>query len=249
MKKRYGIYAGFAGVLVFIVILCIYVIHMQKASSPQDSSKKIEEIPGFSLLQQENPNMDITLKDKSLMIEAVGTYSGKYMEDGSDSEIEKVPAVLVRNCSKQMLQIAEIELQIEQEKKAVFRLTDIPAGKAVLVLDLNKNICTEGSKVKYLSEAESYFDENFRPADGLEAEGTDGRLTLKNKTEQTCPYVYVYYKTKYTDDIYLGGITYRVPYEEIPAMTQVEADAGHYHPDKSEITNIQIIENKNNTDS
>ena len=40
---------------------------------------------------------------------------------------------------------------------------------------------------------------------------------------------------------YLGGITYRVPFENVPANGQMESVAGHFRPEGSKIVGVVIM--------
>ena len=69
----------------------------------------------------------------------------------------------------------------------------------------------------------------------------DGKLTLVNKTGESYGKVYVYYKYVQLGGAYLGGITYRVPFENVPANGQVESVAGHFRPEGSKIVGVVIM--------
>lgn len=206
------------------------------------SGSVINKFDGFLPFDDDKLNQNIVLENEDLSVIAVGTYSGQYMEDGTDEETENTAALILQNNSEEMLQIAEIELQINGEDAALFRITNLPADGTVLALEMNRLTCDEKSTAEKTSEAVRFFDEEPVNEDLFETEGTDGRLTLKNLSEDTYEKVYVYYKTEIDDGLYLGGITYRVPFEEIEGKTQIETDAGHYSPSKSKIVEVQILE-------
>lgn len=205
---------------------------------------RIKKYDGFSPFDKKELNQGIDLESGELSVVAVGTYSGGYMEDGTDEQIENAAALILQNDSDQMLQIAEIEIRINDEDTALFRITNLPSDGMVLALDMNRLTCESDSKAEKLSEAVRFFDDVPMNEEIFETEGTEGRLTLKNLSNDTYEKVYVYYKTEIEKDLYLGGITYRIPFEEIEGRTQVETDAGHYSPDKSKIVEVQIIEEK-----
>ena len=54
--------------------------------------------------------------------------------------------------------------------------------------------------------------------------------------------MYVYYKYVQLGGAYLGGITYRTPFENVPANGEVEAIAAHFNPESSQIMAVQILE-------
>lgn len=200
------------------------------------------KLEGFTPLDEENLTQDITLDSEDVTLDAVGVYTGKYVEDGSDADIENVPAILVTNHGTSMIETAEIQLHLGEKGIAVFAMTDIPAGKTALVLDQNKLECVEGVTAEYWAEFIKFAEDASLEKDKFNITGTQGKLTLKNKTEEEYEFVYAYYKNKLTRDVYLGGITYRATFEQILSQGEEEVEAIHYEPETSELTLIQIVE-------
>lgn len=225
---------------IVVIALLFSLIFFLGIKTSTDNIKT--DIEGFSVLDQNNPSQGIELSTDGLSVEQFGKYTGEYVEDGSGDVVNDIAAMVVKNQSEEMLQVAEIEVQIDREDTALFRLSNIPPGKSVLVLDQNKLFCDDNADIRYLSDASSWMDEVTMEDECIEIEGKDGRLTVKNMSDQSIELIYVYYKTLADENLYFGGITYRVPVEEIPRNTVVETEAGHYRLKKSEITNIQIIE-------
>lgn len=182
----------------------------------------------------------ITLSDTNLTVEAIGSYSGNFLEDGSDEPTANVAAMLITNNSDQMLQIAEITFQVNDTETASFKVTDLPAGTSTLVLEANKREYSEEDSYTYGETATGYMEEPTLEEDKFELVTEDGKITLKNKTDQSYDKVYVYYKYVQLGGAYLGGITYRTPFENVPAGGEVEAVAAHFNPESSKIMAVQI---------
>lgn len=183
---------------------------------------------------------DITLADPNLTVEAVGSYSGNFLEDGSDEPTANVAAMLITNNSDKMLQIAEISFQVNEKDTAVFKVTDLPAGTSTLVLESNKREFSEEDAYTYGEIATAYIEQPSLEEDKFELETEDGKITLKNKTDKSYEKVYVYYKYVQIGGAYLGGITYRTPFENVPAGGEAEAVAAHFNPESSKIMAVQI---------
>lgn len=183
---------------------------------------------------------DITLADPNLTVEAVGSYSGNFLEDGSDEPTANVAAMLITNNSDKMLQIAEISFQVNEKDTAVFKVTDLPAGTSTLVLESNKREFSEEDAYTYGETATAYIEQPSLEEDKFELETEDGKITLKNKTDKSYEKVYVYYKYVQIGGAYLGGITYRTPFENVPAGGETEAVAAHFNPESSKIMAVQI---------
>lgn len=184
----------------------------------------------------------VTLSDSELTVEAIGSYSGNFLEDGSDEPTANVAAMLITNNSERMLQIADITFQVNDTETASFKVTDLPAGTSVLVLESNKREFKEEDSYTYGKTSSGYMDQPTLEEDKFELITEKGKITLKNNTDQSYEKVYVYYKYVQLGGAYLGGITYRTPFENVPAGGEVEAIASHFNPNSSKIMAVQIQE-------
>ena len=182
----------------------------------------------------------ITLSDPNLTVESIGSYSGNFLEDGSDEPTANVAAMLITNNSDQMLQIAEITFQVNDTETASFKVTNLPAGTSTLVLEANKREYSEEDSYTYGETATGYMEQPSLEEDKFDLVTEDGKITLKNKTDQSYDKVYVYYKYVQLGGAYLGGITYRTPFENVPANGEVESIAAHFNPESSKIMAVQI---------
>ncbi len=182
----------------------------------------------------------ITLSDPNLKVEAIGSYSGNFLEDGSDEPTANVAAMLITNNSDQMLQIAEITFKVNDTETASFKVTDLPAGTSTLVLEANKREYSKEDSYTYGETATAYMEQPSLEEDKFDLVTEDGKITLKNKTDESYDKVYVYYKYVQLGGAYLGGITYRTPFENVPAKGEVESIAAHFNPESSKIMAVQI---------
>lgn len=182
------------------------------------------------------------LSDENLYLDSYGGYSGNYLEDGSDELISNVAAILVTNRSDKMLQVAEITFQVSETEKAEFRISDLPAGTTVLALELNRRTYSSDDDYSYGQTASAFMETPSLQEDKFQIDtDTAGKLTLKNLTGESYGKVYVYYKYVQLGGAYLGGITYRVPFENVPANGQVESIAGHFNPVNSQIMAVVVM--------
>lgn len=184
----------------------------------------------------------ISLSDPNLKVESVGGYAGSFLEDGSDEPMVNVAAMLLTNQSEQMLQIAEIDFQVNETETAHFKVTDLPAGTSVLVLESNRREFKEEDNYSYGDAATAYMEQPSLEEDKFEVVGENGKIILKNKTQETYQKVYIYYKYVQLGGAYLGGITYRTPFENVAGGAEVEAVAVHFNPESSKIMAVQVLE-------
>ena len=190
----------------------------------------------------ETSESGILLSDQNLKVESIGGYAGSFLEDGSDEPMANVAAMLLTNQSEQMLQIAEIDFQVNETETAHFKVTDLPAGTSVLVLESNRREFKEEDNYSYGDAATGYMEQPSLEEDKFEVIGENGKIILKNKTQETYQKVYIYYKYVQLGGAYLGGITYRTPFENIAGDAEVEAVAVHFNPESSKIMAVQVLE-------
>lgn len=213
------------------------------ASKIQGYSAKVGDSDKKDDSKETEKAEQIVLSDPNLTVESIGAYSGSFIEDGSDEATKNVTAMLITNNSDQMLQVALIDFQVNSNETASFKVTNLPAGTSTLVLESNKREFSDKDTYTYGNAATGYMDQPTLEEDKVELKTENGKITLKNKTEKELKTVYVYYKYMQIGGAYLGGITYRTPFENVGAGKEAEAVAAHFNPDSSQIMGVQILEN------
>lgn len=213
------------------------------ASKIQGYSAKVGDSDKKDDSKETEKAEQIVLSDSNLTVESIGAYSGSFIEDGSDEATKNVTAMLITNNSDQMLQVALIDFQVNSNETASFKVTNLPAGTSTLVLESNKREFSDNDTYTYGNAATGYMDQPTLEEDKVELKTENGKITLKNKTDKELKTVYVYYKYMQIGGAYLGGITYRTPFENVGAGKEAEAVAAHFNPDSSQIMGVQILEN------
>lgn len=172
-----------------------------------------------------------------IVIENVSKYSGPFMENGKDEEVKNVWELTVTNTSNKDIQFLRLKAECE-EQTAQFDITTLTAGSTVKVLESSAAQLPKWAKdVVYSIEniAEFSTERSIYP-DLFQISVADNRIKLVNKTsEDFTNDIYIYYKNV-KDDVYQGGITYRVKFEGgIGAGETKETTAAHYDTDVSKI--------------
>lgn len=188
---------------------------------------------------EENP-MFLT---QDLYILHIGNFSGRYVEDGSDAEMENICAVLVENRSDKTLQLAKFQV-VNGTEVYEFSLTTLPAGERAIVQDLNKAEFTEGKEDLYaVADVVAFFpSEPSLHEDVFSITGDEGCIELRNRTETDITgTIYVYYKTR-TPDGYAGGITYRVSIPGLKAGETYQAFTAHFWAGSSQVMFIEYAQ-------
>lgn len=267
-KKKTKKVVLFIGVIVIVVVGILLALKLTKNDSKEKSATEadayeivkpgkdtldVSKIQGYSAKVGDSDKNDdsketekaeqIVLSDPNLTVESIGAYSGSFIEDGSDEATKNVTAMLITNNSDQMLQVALIDFQVNSNETASFKVTNLPAGTSTLVLESNKREFSDKDTYTYGNAATGYMDQPTLEEDKVELKTENGKITLKNKTDKELKTVYVYYKYMQIGGAYLGGITYRTPFENVGAGKEAEAVAAHFNPDSSQIMGVQILDN------
>lgn len=186
-----------------------------------------------------DPDIPATMEG-GLLVKQLGSYSGFFMEDGSDKNVTDVMMIVVENQSGRDLQLARIYMEYS-DFTAVFHVTNLPAGESVLVLEQNAHKAVKESYKSMRMEDVVYFNEPMNlKADMFEYSLSDGSIRVTNKSDTNVDGdIYIYYKN-YSEGLYRGGITYRVKIAGgLKAGESKEASTAHFTMEFSRLMSIQ----------
>ncbi|MBQ7133534.1 MAG: hypothetical protein IJO20_03465 [Ruminococcus sp.] len=155
------------------------------------------------------------------------SYSGPYVEDGSNEEVENILAVLLENRSDEYLEFATVTYDVDG-KTAQFVVSGLPPSKRAWVLEANRMGVKADLEFEFLDCQSTFRDDALLTTDKLEVEVDGNTLTLKNISEDNLSNPCVYYKNLNSDGNYLGGITYMVGFETLKPKDSLKKQAGHY---------------------
>lgn len=173
--------------------------------------------------------------DEPYEVSGVFSYSGPYVEDGSDEPVENIAAIRITNHGKYALQTVTYE--VYGEERLFFFATGVLPGDTVTVLEYKKTPFKEGTDYgePVLSECSNYTVEPSLNADKFEITRMGSVINLKNISDKNMKYdVYLYYKNKNAEG-YLGGITYRVNFGALKAGELAQRSSAHFSDENSEI--------------
>lgn len=148
--------------------------------------------------------------ERGLKITKIGSYTGIYMEDGSDELVSGIMMIKVENTGEDYIQYAEIVLTGDSGT-ANFTLSTLFPGQSVVVLEKDRQTYTSG--VNYTAVAKNVAVFSSVPSlcgNQLELQALDGVLNVTNisGTDITGD-IMIYYKNSSNGLLY-GGITYRI---------------------------------------
>lgn len=177
-----------------------------------------------------------------LTLLAVYNYSGYYIEDGSEDEIDSVAVLEVTNNSDQVIEYAAVTLTADSQT-LTFQISLLPAGATVLVMEADRQSCSEtaaftyeGSEIAWLSSLDMCEDQVSVSTDG------SGAITVTNISDETIPELRLFYKNKLDTDEYVGGIAYTVKLENLAAGAAQTVYPSHYDPEYGEVMMVRIYE-------
>ena len=190
----------------------------------------VETQPGISL-------------DYGLQITDHGSYTGVYMEDGSNEIVSDVMMLVVQNNGEADIQLAELTALCGGEAYR-FKLTNLAVGKRAVLLDLDRKRAEGGTPEVVELDSVALFQEPVElHEDAIEIGGLEGMLNVKNISDTDISGdIHIYYKYA-AQDIYYGGITFRVRIQGgLKAGELRQIPAGHFDPKGCEIIQVTIYE-------
>lgn len=142
----------------------------------------------------------------------VGSYTGIYMEDGSDEVVSGVLMAVVTNRSEKDVQLLNFTLS-GNGQTANFSLTNLPVGASAVVLESSRMAYAEGFTEAEVLNFASFDQPMSLCSDKLEISTFEKAMNITNISgEDITGDVVIYYKNSAADMFY-GGITYRVRIE------------------------------------
>lgn len=168
---------------------------------PEPTIEEMVEVEGTSI-------------GNGLAIINIGSYTGAYVEDGTNEIVSGVLMLVVENIGEEAIQYAEITLPTDNGD-AKFTLSTLPAGESIVLLEQTRMEYTgEEDASQAASDNVAVFSEPMSlHEEQLKLQILDGAINVTNISgEDIDGDIVIYYKNA-ASDIYYGGITYRVRIE------------------------------------
>ncbi len=202
--------------LVALLTVCMFLAGCDGIGGTEDTKSYYGE-----------PVTEYTASSADLYCLEINRYSGPFVEDGQNEQVENVAAILVENRSKQYLDYAKVTYYVAG-KIATFNVTGLPPGGKAWVLEAEK-MQIEGTPSFEFLDCESTFRKDAVMTTDLIGVATqDNVLTVTNKSDETLENVCVYYKNVNSDGNYLGGITYMIGFDTLEAGKSAQRESAHF---------------------
>lgn len=168
-------------------------------------------------------------------------YEGPFLENGSDTPVSDIMALLLYNDGQQ--EIAQAEVTVTAGEKLTFFASNIMPGAQVLVLEANAHPWQD-APVTSCTGTVNLQRNNPLPEQALQIETVDmGTLLVTNTTKADLRDVWLFYKNYVPEgEVYVGGITYIQPIDYLPSGQTLRLEPSHFAAGYSRILKAELIE-------
>lgn len=249
-KQSKGRGAGLI-VLILLVAVCIAAV-IVRPSLPQEPPARPVQTTAPAVQTETVPVQTVSVPAETqpainlgygLEITDHGSYTGLYMEDGSNEIVSDVMMVVVENTGKEDIQLAEFTA-VSGGEEYRFRLTNLAAGERAVLLEQERRAASGAPLESAVAGNVALFTEPMELyEDTIEIGGLEGMLNVQNISGADIGGdICIYYKYA-AQDIYYGGITFRVRIEGgLKAGELRQIPAGHFDPDGCAVVQVTIYE-------
>lgn len=172
--------------------------------------------------------------NSDLYIDAVLSYDGMFVEDGTDRNVTSIATIRLSNRGTTPVEYARLTLE-QGSRRLEFVATCLLPGATMLVLESSAQ---KVGTADYTS-CELALGENAsleQDSRLLVEETEEGVLQVTNLTDDLIPSARIYYKIYMQDeDVYVGGITYTVNLEDLAPGEPLTVMPTHYSSGNSKI--------------
>ena len=233
-KRDTWIVLGFMLLVVIAVLVLLFGASKDELPEVEKAGAEMPfDVPGFTVLK-EAPFGDLNEK---FSVACMGTYSGTYVEDGSNEQVTDVLTIVVKNISSDLVEYGLITVDCGGET-ATFELSALPAGSYALVMEKNR-LTYDNTMVLSKPICEQYAEPNNLITDfgnDFNVYPSDGVINIENISGRDIESdVSLFYKN-YEYGLFIGGITYSARFSGgIRAGEIAQCMQQHYSLEKSAI--------------
>lgn len=247
-KKKKLLPAAIAVIVILLVFIAAMLLRLpgtEGKTSAQDHQTPNATVQDETVQIRQTEPMRTSL-DNDLEILDVGSYTGAYVEDGTDEVVSGILMLKVRNKGEQAVEYAKLTMDVDG-KTAEFSITTLKPGATIVLMEKNRMPYDENidyAAAAVACENLALFQEPLNcHEDKLEIQILDGAINVTNIAgEDVTGRIAIYYKNT-AAGIYYGGITYRVILEDgLKAGEIRQLMAEHFSDTGSEILFVTIAQ-------
>lgn len=158
------------------------------------------------------------------------SFSGAYVEDGSNTPVSGVAAALIENRSREFLDLATVTYDVGG-RTAKFVVTGLPSGEKAWVMEANRLPVGGNSEFRFKECTSTFRQDATTETQVLQLTSAGNALTIRNNSDRVLENVCLYYKNLHSDGAYLGGITYIISFGTLEPGQSAEKIAAHFSED------------------
>ncbi len=217
------------------------IVSLDTLSSADEAD--ISKLTGFvEDTDQKLAKLPFKIEGTPLVITAIGKYSGIQYDNGSNSEVDDVFAIVVQNTSDQIISYSNFNLKLNDSTTCSFSPTNIPANCSALVLPINETPLYSDVDTFKVSDGMAVLTDSLPLLQGtVGVDYKDGEFIVTNLTDEPLGDVYIRYKNMSQGNAYLGGMTYSVHAEDVQPYETYFVEAEKYDPEISVIISVESI--------
>lgn len=195
-------------------------------------------------VEKEDSQFPYRISNTPLVIRAVKSYNGVFIEDGSDRDISGVATIIVDNKGEQYVEYAKLLLQCGN-KELTFEVRTLAPGGTMIVQESNASPYT-GKQYGACRAEVAYMNGMEMSEKQVKIWETEkGSLKIENISGQEIPSVRVFYKFYMDDlDVSVGGITYTSKIESLKEGEVREITPSHYQTGASKVMMVRTYDRK-----
>lgn len=241
---------GKGAAIAVVILLLIAAAAVFLLSGKGEQAEAADETVVQDVVQHETVKIEqiqqkyIPLRDGLELVD-ISSYTGAYVEDGSDEIVSGILMMKVINNSEEAIEYAHITMDVNGET-AEFDGSTLMPGATVVLLEKNRMAYDKNLDYAATVSCENiavYKDDLKLHEDKLKIQILDGAMNVINISQQDITgRVAIYYKNV-AAGVYYGGITYRIILENgLKANEVQQVMAQHFSASGSEIMFVTIAE-------
>lgn len=259
-KKRMIMIAIFV-VIIFVIVFAFWMNNDQKNKSSKKNESETEETTeekkddsttssagdnnneSHDSQQIKEQSSGLTfpydINNSGLIINKMASFDGSYFEDGTNSTINGVSTISLKNNSNKDIEYALINIQ-QGSMLYQYKITDLPVKASIVVQEMNKKQFSQDSLTNITADI-AYIDsfDTLEKEIGI-TENKDNSITIKNKTKKDIASLRIFYKYYMSDEkIYVGGITFNSQITHLKAGEEQTIRPSHFVKGSSKIMMVR----------
>lgn len=173
-----------------------------------------------------------------LVIEKMAPYSGMFVEDGSNVNVENVAMLLVYNNGDFPVEYTQISVQYG-EQSLLFDISALPVGERLVVQEKNGIAIPEEIPVTATAMVVQRADMAMSENQIKVTDNGNNTLTIQNLTDKVIPTVRVFYKYYMQEQgVFVGGIAFTLRITRLNAGAKITVRPSHYTSSTSRVVMV-----------